>query len=217
MTAYISATNVSVHINEQVLLAPVSLELPAGRTLAVTGLNGSGKTTLLRLLSGQTTPSTGTVTVVGESADDRDPQFRRRLAALFGLPPLARNLTLREHMTLVATTWGFPLEEAEARAEELLRKFDITRLHSRFPHELSSGQTQLFALALTLTRPFEVLLLDEPEQRLDSDRLVMVGDVLRGLVADGATIIMASHSPALVAAVADDVLELAESDRADSH
>ena len=216
MTVYISATDVGVCINEQVLLAPVNLGLSAGRTLAVTGSNGSGKTTLLRLLSGQTTPSTGTVTVAGEPADDRDPAFRRRLAALFGLPPLARNLTLREHMTLVATTWGFPLEEAEVRADELLTRFDIARLHARFPHELSSGQTQLFALALTLTRPFEVLLLDEPEQRLDADRLVMVGEVLNGLVADGATIIMASHSPALVAAVADEVLELSESDRADS-
>lgn len=215
MTAGIRATNVSVTMHGEVLLAPVSLVVPAGTALALRGANGSGKTTLLRLLAGQTRPSTGTATLAGKPMDDRDPAFRRRLAALFGMPPMARNLTLREHLGLVATTWGFPGRDAAARADELLERFDIARLSRRFPHELSSGQTQLFALALTLTRPCDVLLLDEPEQRLDVDRLALVGTILRDLVDEGVTVVLASHSSVLVEAVADDVLTLSESRRAD--
>lgn len=209
-SALISATEVSVRLDRSVLLAPTSFTLEAGGALAVTGSNGSGKTTLLRLLTGKMAPSTGTVQIAGEGPEERDPAFRARLAALLSLPPLARNLTLREHLVLVAASWGLALTDAGGRADGLLAEFGIEALALRFPHELSSGQTQLFALALTLMRPFEVLVLDEPEQRLDADRLVMVGAILRARVDAGATLIVASHSAALVGQITDDVLALTE-------
>lgn len=208
MSGFITAEQVSVTIDREVLLAPVSFSLDAGQALAVTGANGTGKTTLLRVLAGLIQPTAGTTTIAGAVTDERRQEFRALVAALIGTPPLARNLTLREHLTLVATSWGFSLVEAEARADQLLGDFEIARLASRFPHELSSGQTHLFTLALTLSRRFQVLLLDEPEQRLDSDRLELVGGVLRGLVEAGATLIMASHSKALVERVAERVLRL---------
>ena len=210
MSSFVTATGVGVAVNHDVLLAPVSFELAAGEGLAVMGPNGSGKTTLLRVIAGLATASSGAVTVAGDRPDDRDPAFRGRVASLLGLPPLARNLTLREHLVLVAGSWGFTLVEAGARADALLDEFGISRLASRFPHELSSGQTQLFALALTLSRTFEVLLLDEPEQRLDADRLGLVGGVLRGLVDRGTTMIMASHNRKLVKQVTDRTLTITE-------
>lgn len=210
MTSFISAVGVSVAVDRQTLLAPVSFDIDRGRALAVVGSNGSGKTTLLRVLAGLTPPSEGILTVAGDVPDERRPVFRGRVAALLGLPPLARNLTLREHMVLVASSWGYAIDQAEERADGLLDEFGIIRLRSRFPHELSSGQTQLFALALTLSRNFELLLLDEPEQRLDPDRLSLVGDRLRGLADRGTTIIMASHSRQLVEHVTDQVLNITE-------
>jgi ABC-2 type transport system ATP-binding protein len=210
VTAFVSAAGVSVAVDSEMLLAPVSFDLDAGETLAVVGSNGSGKTTLLRVLAGLTSPTAGVVMVAGDAPDDRKPAFRGRVAALLGLPPLARDLTLREHMVLVGASWGYTVDQAKERADELLDEFGITRLRSRFPHELSSGQAQLFALALTFSRPFEILLLDEPEQRLDLDRLSVVGGVLRRLADRGITIIMASHSRALVEQVTDRVLDITE-------
>ncbi len=208
MSALVLADRVEVVLDGGVLLAPVSFSLGAGASLAVRGANGSGKTTLLRVLAGLARPTGGSVSVAGARVDERRSGFRAVVAALVGVPPLARDLTLREHLVLVGVSWGAGVAAAEARADALLDRLALTRLARRFPHELSSGQVQLFTLALTLARPFQVLLLDEPEQRLDADRLALVGGVLRALVDAGTTLVLASHSGVLVDAVADEVLEL---------
>lgn len=210
MTGTVSAEGAGVALGDVTLLSPVSFEVESGRTLAVVGSNGSGKTTLLRVLAGLMSPSTGTVVVDGLPPDERRPAFRSRVASLLGVPPLARNLTLREYLTLIALSWGVGADQAARRAGALLDELGIGRLASRFPHELSSGQTQLYVLAVTLARPFEVLLLDEPEQRLDPDRLALVGDALARRTAAGATVVLASHSRPLVDRLADQVLALAE-------
>ena len=191
------------------LLAPTSFALAAGRALAVTGPNGAGKTTLLRALAGRARSTSGTVAIAGRPADDRSPEFRRLVAAHLGLPPLARDLTLREHAVLVAASWGIALPEAAARADAVFAELAIAHLAARFPHELSSGQRQLFALVLTLVRPCAVLLVDEPEQRLDEHRRGLVAAALRRRRDAGTTLVLVSHSPVLVEAVADAVVALA--------
>lgn len=198
----VQAVDVRVSAAGQVLLAPISFTLGKGHALAVVGENGAGKTTLLRALAGAIAISDGTLLVGGESVDDRRPGFRSKVAAQIGLPPFARNLTLLEHMALVGASWGSDVPNASSKGLEMLSRFGIEKLESRFPYELSSGQTQLFALALTWMRPFEVLILDEPEQRLDVDRLSMLGNIINSTVSDGATIVMASHSESLVNQVA---------------
>jgi ABC-type sulfate/molybdate transport systems ATPase subunit len=91
---------------------------------------------------------------------------------------------------------------------EALDTFGLGALGERFPHELSSGQGQLFRLALTWFRPARLLLLDEPEQRLDTDRRRMVGELVLGRRAAGTTVLMACHDPALTATVADVVVDV---------
>jgi ABC-2 type transport system ATP-binding protein len=213
MNAYIGMVDLSVIVNGETLLPETSFELDQGHSLAVVGVNGAGKTTLLRVLAGILPPTSGTVLVAEEVPDDRDSRFRARVASLIGLPPFARNLTLREHMMLVSASWGSSVSEAEQDAMDTLETLSISNLSSRYPHELSSGQTQLYALASTLSRTFDVLLLDEPEQRLDSDRLGLVGDILRGIVDSGKTLVTVSHSHTLVDRIADQSLDLSQISR----
>ena len=210
MDPLVSASELGVSIDRQVLLSDTSFHADRGEALAVLGPNGAGKTTLLRVVSGRIRPSTGTVTVADMVPSEKDPKFRGAVAALLGNPPTAANLTVREHVILVAASWNASVDIATAQSDDLLDQFGISRLASRYPHELSTGQSQLFALALTLSRNFDLLLLDEPEQRLDADRVHLVGEVLRSLVVGGKTIIMASHNTALVDQVCDRQLQVRE-------
>ena len=210
MNPLISANDLSVSFDHQTLLSPTSFHVDGGEALAVLGPNGAGKTTLLRVVSGRLRPSTGTITVSGMTPEEKSPRFRAAVAALLGSPPTASNLTVHEHLDLVAASWNASEVVAAQQSDDLLEKFGIARFSSRYPHELSTGQSQLFALALTLARSFDVLLLDEPEQRLDADRVSLVGRILRSLVSEGKTIIMASHNADLVDQVCDRTLQVRE-------
>lgn len=205
----ITADQVSVSAGHTVLLPPVSFQVQPGQTLVITGENGSGKTTLLRVLAGLTPATAGAVLFGGAPPDERRTDFRALLAAALGTPPLAQNLTIREHLMLVSVSWGADLTQAESQADELLDDLQITALASRYAHELSSGQLQLFTLALPLARTFQVLVVDEPEQRLDPGRLELVSHRLRQCVAAGATLVLATHSRWLADSLADQRVALA--------
>ncbi|GAA4507932.1 hypothetical protein GCM10023159_06660 [Brevibacterium yomogidense] len=177
----------------------------------MTGGNGTGKTTLLTLLCGLATPTTGTVHVEGCVPDERSPSFRRAVAGMIGLPPFARDLTVREQLRLVALSWSARstgLGTLGLLADDWLERVGIPHLADRFPHELSAGQLQLAGLALTLIRPSSLLVLDEPEQRLDSERCAHVAGLLAALRDEGRTLVVATHSDDIVRTVGTKTLDL---------
>lgn len=204
----IRAEDVSKVIGPAALLAPVSVTAPSGSCLVLRGPNGSGKTTLLRILIGALPASTGTVHVGEHVADERDPAVRAAVAALVGAPATYRDLTLRDHLVLLDATWGGEADTCDDRVAAALAEVGIGALDGRFPHELSSGQTQLFRLALTLFRPSQVLVLDEPEQRLDTVKRTLVADLVVARRDAGTTVVLACHDPAITERVADQVVDL---------
>ena len=200
---------VSKVLDVTTLLPAISLVAEPGSCVVVRGPNGSGKTTLLRLVAGLLAPTTGTVTIDDDPADERRRSTRENVAALIGPPAAYRDLTLADHLTLVDATWGRELAHlCGAGAALALDTFGLGAMGERFPHELSSGQGQLFRLALTWFRPARLLILDEPEQRLDTDRRAVVGDLVRARCDTGTTVLMACHDPSLTASVADEVVDV---------
>ncbi|PRB56583.1 ABC transporter ATP-binding protein [Microbacterium sp. MYb45] len=204
----IQVDDVEVTAGDVTLLAPVSVAAERGAALVIRGRNGSGKSTFLRVLAGARQPSSGTARIAGEPIAPRDRGFRRRVATMIGLPPMAPDLTVFDHVLLVATTWLDDSDAAAALAHRVVAELGLAALGQRFPHELSSGQTQLFGLALVLARPFDVLILDEPEQRLDAEHVEAVVRALRARRDAGTTIVLATHSSALADALADQTLWL---------
>jgi ABC-type multidrug transport system ATPase subunit len=201
----------ALSIDEVALLEPISFTVESGEALAVIGSNGSGKTTLLRILAGLARPTSGAARIHGSAVDERSATFRKAVSGSIGRPPVARDLTLEEHLALVAASWGEPVDAARQRAATELERWRLSALRRRFPHELSSGQSQLFALALAVVRPYDVLVLDEPEQRLDSDRLGVVSEVLLSEIEAGRTLVFATHSAVLADAVATRSIRLGDS------
>lgn len=204
---------VTVSVGRRRLLAPVSRVVQPGSCLVVRGENGSGKTTLLRVVTGLLAPSGGSVRLDGEVADERRAATRRQVSALLGASAAYPDLTVYEHLLLIDASWGGDAATLEARVDAALGPLGLTELADRFPHELSSGQRHLVDLALTLFRPAGLLVLDEPEQRLDADRRALVAGILRRRVEEGATMIVATHDGLLAETVADDEVVLLAADR----
>ena len=204
----LTARGVGKQIDGNVLLRPTDLTVGSGECVVLRGPNGSGKTTLLRILAGTLEASEGRATFDEQALDERDPATRAQVAALLGSPTAYRDLTVVDHLVLIDSTWGGAIDTADERADDLLATLEIDHLTERFPHELSSGQQQLFHLAMVLFRPARVLLLDEPEQRLDTHKRGLLGDLLLARKAQGVALVVACHDPDLTTAIADRVLDI---------
>ncbi|MFH9571477.1 ATP-binding cassette domain-containing protein [Streptomyces sp. NPDC017230] len=194
----IAADGATVALGDTMLLAPTTFDASPGELWCVTGGNGTGKTTLLRAFLGSRGLTAGSVSVMGEPADMTKPRHRRHVASLVEPIPVARDMTLREQVTLVAASWYGNTPATTERAERVVERLGLSSLGERFPHQVSSGQSQLFSLALTLVRPADVVLLDEPERHLDGHRVELVAALLAERAKQGTAFLVATHEPALV-------------------
>ena len=200
--------NLQVELGGSPILGLPGAHLKPGEALAITGRNGAGKTTLLRVVSGMAKLSGGNATVFGIVPDERSKRFRELVATQLSVPPLASDLTLIEHLMLVGVSWGLSADEATARGEQMLQRFDVDYIARHYPHEISSGERQVFSLAMALCRPSKLLILDEPERHLDTGRITTLAEVLKQYMHHGGAVLVASHSPQLVTELACPVLEL---------
>lgn len=202
MTALLALRGVSRTYGARVALAPLDLELSAGSCVALLGANGSGKSTLLRIACGRETPTSGTVELDGQALHEDDPEVRARIAVVADSPSFYPDLTVREHLRLVAVSHGVG-GDADEWIDWALQDRRLSDHADAFPSTLSSGQVQALLLAAALVRPRDLLVLDEPEQRLDPgarDRLI---ERLRAELADGVAVLLATHSAELADGVAD--------------
>lgn len=193
---------------EHVVLDDVSFDLAAGRALALIGRNGSGKSTLLRCVVGADAPSAGTVMLSERPHDETDPSVRADVATVFDDIDFFPDLTVAEHLDLLARAHGLPISAVQDTVDQVLHDLDIAAASDQFPSTLSSGQRHRLALATAFVRPHRLLVLDEPEQRLDEDGRAWLAERLRTAKAEGVGILFASHSRELVDLVADDELRL---------
>jgi ABC-2 type transport system ATP-binding protein len=190
------------------VLSGVDLTVTSGKALALRGRNGAGKSTLLRCVTGVDAPTTGTVELDGVPVDERSVSVRRDLAIVLDDMDFFPDLSVVEHLDLFARAHGVP--DAEALVDDVLEEVRLTAQAAQLPGTLSSGQKRRLALASAFVRPRRLLVLDEPEARLDQAGLEWLTGRLLQEKADGLGILLASHDPDLVAAVADRVLDLDE-------
>lgn len=191
------ADGVTASVDGVSMLPETSLTVRPGENVVITGPNGAGKTTFLRILTGNMLPTEGTITLDGTRVDERDRTIRRVIAPLIG--PIAgyRDLTVGDHLILVDQTWGGDRDGAAARIIAILERLDIYDFRDRYLSQLSSGQRQLVELSIVLLRPSALLVLDEPEQRLDTGRRELLSDVLRERVDAASSVVWVCHDQEL--------------------
>ncbi len=190
----------------EALFEDVTLTLPAGAAMAVVGPNGSGKSTFLRCLLGLEPLDHGLVELDGRPLAERDPRVRADVATALDEPAVFPDLSVQEHLDLLACAHG--VADVVAAVDRALAEVGLRGAADQLPVTLSSGQRRRLALAGCLVRPRRLLVLDEPEQRLDTAGRRWLAGWLAREKAAGVAVLFACHDDDLVDAVADDVLRV---------
>ena len=181
------------------VLFGVDLELDQGARLAVLGDNGAGKTTLLRILATAARPYRGELRLFGLDGLRQRAAVRPRIGWLAHQPGLYPALTALENLEFFATLHSLPA----GRATECLELVGLSGEPARLASELSRGRQQRLAIARSLLHDPELWVVDEPDTSLDAD-----GRRLLARLAEGRTVILATHDRELAGRVCDRSLEL---------
>lgn len=204
----LKATNLTKKYGDHAIVTGFNLTVYPGEAIALTGRNGSGKSTILRCLIGADRPTEGQVEVFGRRVKETDPQFRTEVATVVDDLDFFPDLSVVEHLDLLARAHG--LDETDELVDEILDEVQLVAQSGQLPGTLSSGQRRRLALATALVRPKRLLIMDEPEQRLDVEGIAWLGTRLAHELSKGLAIVMASHEPNLVAALNARIVRVGE-------
>jgi putative ABC transport system ATP-binding protein len=183
------------------ILDEVSLQIPDGEFVAVTGASGSGKSTLLGLIAGLDAPTSGGIFVdnasVTEMSEDALATLRsEKIGFIFQSFHLIPSLTAFENVLIPMEILG--LRDAKSRAARLLEDVELTTRGHHYPTELSGGEQQRIAIARAFANSPKILLADEPTGNLDSKNGEHIFDLMTNLhLKNNVTLVLVTHDPNL--------------------
>jgi ABC-2 type transport system ATP-binding protein len=181
----------------------LSFTVEAGQVVGFLGPNGAGKTTTLRMLLGLVRPDAGTATINGRAYRDL-PEPAHQVGAVLEASSFYPGRTARNHLRVQAMA----AQVDPSRIDEVLALVGLGEAAGRRVGGFSLGMRQRLGLAAALLADPELVILDEPANGLDPDGVRWLRDLLRGLAAEGATVLVSSHILAEVAQTADSVVIL---------
>jgi putative ABC transport system ATP-binding protein len=185
------------------ILDDVSISIPDGQFVSITGASGSGKSTLLGLIAGLDEPSSGTILVdddeITAQTDDKLAQIRsEKIGFVFQSFHLIPSLTAYENILIPMEILG--VKDARGRATQLLADVDLTNRGHHYPPELSGGEQQRVAIARAFANSPKYLLADEPTGNLDSKNGQHIFDLMTELHRQSdVTLVLVTHDHALAA------------------
>ena len=178
---------------KKVVLDDVDLTVAAGSVTALLGPNGAGKTTTVHILSTLVRPDGGTAAVNGFDVV-RDPSRVRAAIGLTGqFSAVDKLLTGEENLLLMARLRHLGAKRSKKRVSELLEQFDLVEAARKPLATYSGGMQRRLDLAMTLVAAPSVIFLDEPTTGLDPRSRHTMWDIVRGLVADGTTVLLTTQ------------------------
>jgi putative ABC transport system ATP-binding protein len=195
-------------------LKDISLSIPRGTFLGITGPSGSGKSTFLNLVGGLDTPTSGAIhtqgKIVSQMSNEELARYRRvDVGMIFQSFNLISSLTAVENVALPLLFSGVVKKERKQKALEVLNRVGLGPRGSHRPLELSGGEQQRVSIARALVNQPDILLTDEPTGNLDSRTSEEIVQMLADLNKDQSiTVIMVSHEERLLKKYSDEVIHL---------
>ena len=192
------------------VLKGIDLEIEKGEILVIIGPSGSGKSTILRCMNLLGTPTSGDIIFEGKSLVDKNTnidEVRQNIGMVFQHFNLFPHKTILENVTLAPITLKkMSKEEAEKKAETLLKRVGLYDKKDTYPAQLSGGQKQRIAIARALAMEPDMMLFDEPTSALDPEMVKEVLEVIKELAQDGMTMAIVTHEMGFAKEVADRVI-----------
>jgi ABC-type polar amino acid transport system ATPase subunit len=216
--AMVKLAGIHKRFGELEVLRGVELEVAKGEVVCILGPSGSGKSTLLRCVNLLEPPEDGEIFLeghdicrgpnsgTGEQSWELD-FVRQRVGMVFQQFNLFPHKTVLENVTLAPRqVLGKPRGECESKAKALLERVGLADKLNQYPERLSGGQQQRVAIARALAMEPHVMLFDEVTSALDPELVKEVLDVLRGLAAEGMTMLVVTHEMGFAREVGDQVV-----------
>ncbi|MDX9714178.1 MAG: amino acid ABC transporter ATP-binding protein [Dissulfurispiraceae bacterium] len=211
------------------LFKGINLDVNKGEALVLIGPSGGGKSTLLRCINGLETFDSGEIDVCGISLhsipskglSSQEKEAIREVRLKAGM--VFQQFNLFPHMTAMQNiieapvhVLGLSIEEAQQRARMLLERINMSNKADSFPAQLSGGQQQRVAIARALAMKPEIMLFDEPTSALDPELVGEVLSVIKDLVSEGMTTLIATHEMHFAREMADRVIVIENGDIVES-
>jgi ABC-2 type transport system ATP-binding protein len=176
-----------------VAVEDLNLEVEEGEVFGLLGPNGSGKTTTILMLLGLTEPTSGEARVLGLDPMREPLKVKAKVGYLPDQVGFYGELTAWENLRYTTRLLGLPEAEAKARMEEVLRRMGLWEVRDRRVSAFSRGMRQRLGLAEVLLKRPQVAILDEPTLGLDPEAAREFLDLIKGLKAEGLTVLLSSH------------------------
>ena len=192
----------------------VTVDINRGDVMVVIGPSGSGKSTLLRSLNLLEEPTSGSI--IFENVDITNKKIdinkhRQKMGMVFQHFNLFPHKTILENMILAPVeVKKVPVDEAKAKAMELLKRVGLEDRADAYPIQLSGGQKQRIAIVRALCMEPDVMLFDEPTSALDPEMVGEVLDVMKELAHEGMTMVVVTHEMGFAREVGNRVLFMAD-------
>jgi polar amino acid transport system ATP-binding protein len=203
--------NIKKAFGPREVLKGVSLSISKGQLKVLIGPSGAGKSTLLQCINFLVTPDEGEIWLEGRKVSHHRKRdlygYRQQVGMIFQDFNLFDHLTARENITIaLVRVKGMSRKEAGERAMAELEQVGLRGHDHHYPAQLSGGQKQRVSIARALAMDPKVMLLDEPTSALDPELIGEVLAVIRDLVANGMTMIMATHQIGFSRALANEIV-----------
>jgi oleandomycin transport system ATP-binding protein len=193
MTQVIEAEGLTKRFGGTQALAGVDIAADRGRVLALLGPNGAGKTTAVRILATLLKPDEGQARICGYDVVSQAVQVRQLIALTGQYASVDDELTGTENLIMIGRLLGLSRASARAKSREMIGRFGLADAAGRAVKTYSGGMRRRLDLAASLLGGPEVLFLDEPTTGLDPRARNQVWETIRGVVADGATVLLTTQ------------------------
>lgn len=211
----ISVENLCKSFGDLEILKGITENIEKGEKVVIIGPSGSGKSTFLRCLNLLEKPTSGSIifegTDITNSSEKELNLMRQKMGMVFQHFNLFANLSIINNITLAPVKLKLMTkEEAEAKAEELLKKVGLLDKAYNYPSQLSGGQKQRIAIARSLAMNPDVMLFDEPTSALDPEMVGEVLNIMTELADDGMTMVVVTHEMGFAREVASRVMFMSD-------